>query len=173
MKRTFVVAGFLTAAALASTADLNACGDKSLAAGGIRIQRALAARYPASILIYTPLASRLSGATRELKLQDTLRKVGHKYREVLTASELQASVDTGQFNIILADFADFTELQQKFESPSSRLVVVPVAYKLTKAETAEAAKQSRFLIKAPGREAQTLGTIVEAVRSRNGSPRKG
>jgi hypothetical protein len=173
MKRTFVVAGFLTAAALASTADLNACGDKSLAAGGIRIQRALAARYPASILIYTPLASRLSGATRELKLQDTLRKVGHKYREVLTASDLRASVDTGQFNIILADFADLTALQQKFESATSPVVVVPVAYKMTKAETAEAAKQCRFLIKAPGRDAQTLGTIAEAVRSRSGIPRKG
>ena len=173
MMRTLVAAGLLTAAVLTYGPGLDACGDKSLSAGGIRMQRALAARYPASILMYAPSASRIPGATRELKLHDTLRQVGHKYTEVTTWPELQASVDTGQFNIILADFADLPDLQQKLESSPSRVVIVPVAYKLTKAENAEAAKQCRFLIKAPGRAAQYLMTIAEAVRSRSGIPRQG
>lgn len=172
MTRTF--AAFLTAAVLfVSGSDLGACGDKSLSAGGIRMQRALAARYPASIVMYVPPASRLSGATLELNLRETLLRVGHKYREVATLAELQASVDSGQFNMILADFSDLGQLQQQFGAAPSRVVIVPVAHKLTKPETSEAVKQSRFLIKAPSRAAQYLTTIAEAVRSRNSLPRRG
>jgi menaquinone-dependent protoporphyrinogen IX oxidase len=171
MTRRLAEAACLAVVLTAFAPDLHACGDKSLSAGGIRMQRALAARYPASILIYTPSASRLPDATHELKLQETLRQVGHTYREVTTFSELTASVGTGQFNVVLADFAEVSELQQKLEA--SPVVIVPVAYKLTKAETAEAAKQCRFVIKTPSRAAQYLSTIAEAVRSRSSVPRRG
>ncbi len=173
MKRTSAAAGLMVMAMLAFGPELNACGDKSLSAGGIRMQRAIAARYPASILIYAPATSRLPSATRELKLPETLNKVGHKYREVATLPELQALVDSGQYNIVLADFAQLAEVQQQFESSPSRVVIVPVAYNLTKAEAKEAAKQSRYLINAPSRPAQYLATIAEAVRSGSSIPRKG
>jgi hypothetical protein len=153
--------------------DLSACGDKSLAAGGIRMQRALAARYPASVLIYTPSASRLNGAARELDLQKTLRLVGHTYREVASEADLRVQVDSGHYNILLADIADAAALQARFESSASRVVIVRVLYKPTKAEAAEAATQGRFLIKSPGRAAQYLTTIAEAVASRGATPRKG
>jgi hypothetical protein len=173
MKRAFVLAGILTAAVLASVSEADACGDKSLAAGGIRMQRAIAARYPASILLYVPSSSRLPGATRELKLQETLRGVGHTYREVATWPELQAAVDSGQFNVILADVADVSELKRHFASVPSRIAVIPVAYKLTKAESDEIKKQRGFVIKAPSGAAQYLTTIANAVRSTGSTPRKG
>ena len=90
-----------------------------------------------------------------------------------TLQELQASVASGQFNIVLADFAQLAQVQQQFESSPSRVVIIPVAYKLTKAEAKDAAKQCRFLINAPGRSAQYLATIAEAVRSGSSIPRKG
>lgn len=170
MQRVLVAALLLTVLVISSGADLSACGDKSLSAGGIRMQRALAARYPASVLIYTPTASRLPDATRELKLQQTLQQVGHTYREVASASDLEGLVGSGRFNILLADVADVPALQQQFVSS---VVVVPVLYKATKAEAAAAATQSRFVIKAPGKAAQYLTTIAEAVRSKNGTQRKG
>ena len=174
MTRRFPTAMLLLAGLLATRgADLSACGDKSLAAGGIRMQRALAARYPASVLIYTPSASRLHGAARELDLQKTLRLVGHTYREVASETDLQAQVDSGLYNILLTDIADAAALRARFESSASRVVIVPVLYKPTKAEAAEAAKQGRFLIKAPARAAQYLTTIAEAVASRGATPRKG
>ena len=111
-QRTFVALCIVAAAVLAFGPDLDACGDKSLSAGGIRMQRALAARYPASVLVYVPGGSRFIGARRELKLQETLRLVGHKYREVASLAELQASVGTGQFNIVVADLADAADLQR-------------------------------------------------------------
>jgi hypothetical protein len=173
MKRTVVAVCFVLAALPAFYAAVDACGDKSLSAGGIRMQRALAARYPASVLAYVPVASRLSVAKRELKLQETLLHVGHKYHEVGSLAELQASVRTGQFNIVIADLADVASLRPNLESAPSRVVLVPVAYKLTKSERGEAAKQCRFLINAPGRAVYYLTTIAEAVRSTSASPRKG
>ena len=174
MTRRFITAILLLAGLLASGgSDLSACGDKSLAAGGIRMQRALAARYPASVLIYTPSASRLNGAAHELDLQKTLRLVGHTYREVASETDLQVQVDSGRYNILLADIADAAALQSRFDSSASRVVIIPVLYNPTKAEAAGAAKRGRFLIKSPGRAAQYLTTIAEAVASRGATPRKG
>lgn len=173
MKRAYVLAGILTSAVLAFVPDADACGDKSLSVGGSRMQRAIAARDPASILLYVPSSSRLPGATRELKLQETLRGVGHKYQEVATWPELQAAVSTGQFNIIFADPADLPELRRHFLSFAPRIAIIPVAYKLTSAEKDELAKQRGFVIKAPSRAAQYLPTIAEAVRSTRSIPGKG
>ena len=172
MTRLLTAVGLAAMGIVALHAGLDACGDKSLSAGGVRMQRALAARYPASILIYGT-SSRLSEATRELKLQSTLQQVGHKYREVSTWSELQSALASGQFNVVIADVSDVADLQTRLESSPSRPAIVPMAYKLTKTETAEAARQSRFLIKAPGRSSQYLTTIAEAVRSTSHSSGKG
>lgn len=172
MTRTLAAAGLAATLLAVSGPDLSACGDKSLSAGGIRMQRALAARYPATVVIYAPSASRVPAATHELHLQETLLKVGHKYREVSTPADLQASINTGEFNIVLADIADVPQVQQQLDSSSARVAVIAIAYKLTRPETAEAAKLCRFLIKAPSHAAQYLTTIADAVRSRGGIPRK-
>lgn len=172
MKRGF---GLVTVAVavLAAGPDLNACGDKSLSAGGIRMQRALAARYPASVLAYVPSNSQVSTAARDLRLRETLRLVGHRYHEVASLGELRASIETGQFNIVLADLGDASDLEHDLGSSSGRVVLVPVAYKLTKAEARDAARQRRFLIHAPGKAVQYLTTIAEAVRFGSAGPRKG
>ena len=172
MKRRFGPMLFVAAAVLAAGPELDACGDKSLSAGGIRMQRAMAARYPASVLAYVPSNSPVSAAARELKLPETLRQVGHRYHEVASLSELRASVETGRFNIVVADLGDVADLERNLGSSAS-VVLVPVAYKLTKAETRDAAKQRRFLINAPGKAVQYLRTIAEAVRSVSATSRKG
>ena len=172
MARTFAAAGLLAVAMASGGSDLYACGDKSLSAGGIRMQRALAARYPASILIYAPPSSRLQEAAHELRLQETLRQVGHKYRDVTSLPDLQTAAATGQFNVVIADLADIPELQRTLGPSSARVAVVAVAYRLTKQETATAAKIFRLLIKVPTHAADYLRTIADAVRTRPPSPRK-
>ena len=172
MKRRSVAVALVTLAMLAFTPDIDACGDKSLAPGGIRWQRAMAARYPASVLAYIPPTSRLPAASRELKLPEKLREVGHTYHEVSTLAELHASVGTGQFNIVVADVTQVAEVQSTLRSTSPRVVVIPIAYKLTKAEARELAKQSRFVIKVPSRAVQYLNTVAEAVRSRTETSRQ-
>lgn len=172
MKRILASVGLLAATVLMVGPDLLACGDKSLSAGGIRMQRALAARNPASVLVYAPASSRLTGATSELKLQRTLLQFGHKYREVASWAEFQDSVASRQYNLVLADVADLVEVQQRLESASSSAIVVPVAYKLTKAEIKELEKQCRFLIKAPSKQLQYLHIIHTALEARRNIPRR-
>jgi hypothetical protein len=163
----------VAAAVLSVGADLNACGDKSLSAGGIRMQRALAARYPASVLAYVPSDSPMSAATRELKMRDTLRLVGHRYHEVASLADLRASIETEQFNVVLVELAEVADLERDLAGSSNRIVLVPVAYKLTKAEGRDAAKQRRFLVNAPGKAVQYLTTIAEAVRFGSAGSRQG
>ena len=172
MKRRFGLLA-IAAAVLAAGPDLNACGDKSLSAGGIRIQRALAARYPASVLAYVPANSSVAAAAHQLKLRDTLPFVGHRYREVATLAELRASIETGQFNIVLTDLGTAGDVERDLGPSSTRVVFVPVAYKLTKAQAREAEKQRRFLIKAPSRAVEYLTTIAEAVALGSAGARKG
>jgi hypothetical protein len=172
MKRTFGLLA-VAAAVLSAGPDLNACGDKSLSPGGIRSQRALAARYPASVLAYVPANSPVAAAARELKLRDTLPFVGHRYREVATLAELRTSIETGQFNIVLTDLGVAADIEGALGSSSNRVVLVPVAYKPTKAEARDAERQRRFLIKAPSLAAQYLTTIAKAVASGSAGSRKG
>ena len=173
MKRILTSAGLLAAAVVMLGPDLQACGDKSLMAGGIRIQRAYAARFPASVLLYAPASSRLNGATGDLKIERSLLQVGHTYHEVASWTEFQDSLASGKYNLVLADVANLTEVQERLEAASSSALVIPVAYKLTKAETKALEKECRFLIKAPGREVQYLGTIHAALRAKSTIPRKG
>ena len=162
MKRRFGLL-VLAAAVLATGPDLNACGDKSLSPGGIRRQRALAARYPASVLAYVPANSPVAAAARELKLRDTLKFFGHRYQEVTTLAELRTSIETGRFNIVLADFGSADNLERDLGPSSTRVVLVPVAYKPSQEEARVASRQRRFFIKAPSLAAQYLTTIAEAV----------
>ena len=171
MKRMF---GLMVVAAtvLAAGPELNACGDKSLSAGGIRMQRAAAARYPASVLAYVPANSQIATATRELKLQKWLGVLGHRYHEVASLSELRTSIETGQFNIVVADLGEVADLERSLGQSSARVVLVPVAGKLSKAETRAAQQQRRFLITARSRVTEYLDTIHNAVRVGSASSRK-
>lgn len=172
MTRTFALI-VATAAVFATGPELKACGDKSLSAGGIRIQRALAARYPASVLAYMPSGSPAAAATRKLKLPETLRFFGHRFQEVASVAELRTSIETGKYNLVLADLADVAALERDLGPSSTRVVFVPIAYQPTKEAAREAARQRRFLIKAPSLAVQYLTTIAEAVAFASASSRKG
>jgi len=171
MKRMF---GLMVVAAtvFAAGPELDACGDKSLSAGGIRFQRAAAARNPASVLAYVRPNSQMATATRQLKLQGWLGVVGHRYHEVASLSELRTSIETGQFNIVVADLGEIGTLERSLGPSSARVVLVPVAGKLTKAETRAAQQQHRFLITVSSRVNEYLDTIHNAVRLGSASPRK-
>ena len=172
MTRPFVLI-VATAAALASGPRLEACGDKSLSRGGIRMMRAQAARYPASVLAYAPSGSLAAEATREMKLSQLLRQVGHQFQEVATIGELRSSIESGKYNIVVANLADVAGLERDLGSTSPRVVFVPIAYKLTKAETREAARQRRFLINPRSLDVENLETIAKAVAFGSAGSRKG
>lgn len=164
MKHALVALGVLVAGVTVFRVDLGACGDKSLGFRGARLERARAGQYPASILILAHPNSRMTDAAREMKLQITLKQYGYTYREVSSLADVEAALASGQYNIVMADLVDGTDLQQRVKA--SQAVVVPVAYRLNKAETKQAEKQYRFLVKAPSNSTKYLSTIADAVRSR-------
>ena len=167
MKRTLVAVGVIVAGLMVFRAAVEACGDKSLSSGGVRLERARAKQYPASILIVAQPDSHMTAAARELKLLHTLEQVGYTYREVTSWADAETALASGQFNVVMADLTYGSDLQQRFASSPSRPVIVPVAYKMTKTETSLATKQYRFLVKAPSTSNQYLSTIADAVRSRS------
>jgi hypothetical protein len=166
MKRTLVTLGLIVTGLTLLRVGVEACGDKSLSLGGVRLERARVAMYPASILVFAQPNSRMAAAARELKLQQKLREVGYTYQEVMSWADAEAALASGKFNVVMADVAGHSELERLQSSPA-RPVVVPVAYKLTKTEANQAAKQYRFLVKAPSTSTQYLSTIGDAVRSRS------
>ena len=171
MKQTF---GLLIVASvmLACGPELNACGDKSLSPGGIRMLRAQAARYPASVLAYAPSSSPVSSAVRDLKLPETLRQYRHRYTEVASLGELRTSVETGRYNVVVVGLGEVADIERNLGQLAARVVVVPVAYRLSKTEARDAARQQRFLIRAPGEAADYLDTIAKAVEFGSKGSRK-
>ena len=172
MTRPFVLI-VATAAALAIGPSLEACGDKSLSPGGIRMLRARAARYPASVLAYAPSGSPAAQATRDMQLPQLLRRFGHQFQEVGTIGELRTSIESGKYNIVVANLAEVADLERDLGSTSTRVVFVPIAYKLSKEQTRAAARQRRFLINSGGKDIQHLMTITEAVAFGSAGSRKG
>jgi hypothetical protein len=107
-----------------------------------------------------------------LRLPETLRQVGHRYAEVASLSELRTSIETGRYNLVVVGLGDAADVERNLGPLAARVVVVPVAYRLTKAEVREAASQQRFLIRAPGRDVEYLATIAEAVKFGSKGSRK-
>ena len=120
MKRIFGLM-VVAAAVLAAGPELDACGDKSLSAGGIRMQRATG-RALSSVGAGVRALQLTVCSCGELKLPETLRQVGHQYHEVASLSELRASIETGQFNIVVADLGDVADLERNLgpRQPASR-----------------------------------------------------
>ena len=149
----------------------DACGDKSLRIGrGARFQRTM---RPAAILVYLPPRSPVTVAAKapqfqsmSPQLQSLLKKAGHKPYAVEDAGQLSEALKSGQYDLILTDLADAATLQKQIESSSSKPVVVPVGYKLTKAEAGAAKKQYQYLVKNPGSADEYLDAIDEAMKSK-------
>ena len=165
MRRTLVAVGLVAASLALFRTGLLACGDKSLGAGGIRFDRGLYQKFPASILIYSQPNSRIGAAARKLNLQQALEEAGHKYREVTTKAEFERELASGAFNVIMADVAETPAVQQSMGTMPKRPAIVAVAYKLTKTE-AKDAKKERFLVKETDLKVVYLDKIIKAARSK-------
>lgn len=102
---------------------------------------------------------------KELQLESSLKQAGHKLQTVENTSELDQALSSGQFDLVLADITDAARLAQRLAQLRSRLLVLPVVYKATKAELAAAEKQFSFVLKGPARFTKHLKTIDQAMKS--------
>jgi CheY-like chemotaxis protein len=165
MKRTVVAAGFASATVLLACADAQACGDKFLVVGrGMRYQRVHPAAHPASILIYMNPDSRVPAAAKEIQLQSSLKRAGHRVEAVDNAASLQDALKSARYDLVLADISDSPALERQVGSQPSMPVVVPVLYRPTGNELVAAQKQYGCTINAPSKD--YLAAIDEAMTQR-------
>jgi hypothetical protein len=102
---------------LAGTALVDACGDKFLLVGrGLAFGRAYASVYPGSILVY----GHPSTTPQLKKLQQTLRKAGHRVAVVSTPTDLAARLLLQQTDLVIAGTAVRSDLDSQITTLASR-----------------------------------------------------
>ena len=141
-----------------------ACGDKFLVVGR-NVKRVPKARHPASILLYMRAGSSLPQASKEMKLEATLRQAGHDVSAVAEDTLLRQQLATGRYAFVLADLSDAAEVARDARSSPGAPEVVPVVYQAVE-DTARASQDAHgFVIKA-GKSLSYLSALDEAMGRR-------
>jgi hypothetical protein len=165
MRKTLLALGVLFIYGI-SSGELLACGDKFLVASrGTRYQRAGQARETASILVYLPPSSALPKAFERVS-EDVTRKAGYRIINVSNATELEQALRQGGWDLLLTDLADSQMVRGRVSGAGSPLVV-PVAYKVTGTELAQAKKEYQSVLKGPIKTYAFLAAIDDALALRS------
>lgn len=147
--------------------DANACGDKLLRIGrNFRYLQSFVKKHPARMLIYTPPNSATLPGAAAAKMQKYFQDVGHKPLAVDNLDKLNAALKSGQYDLVLTDFADAATLLRQVEGSASHTVVLPVLYKRSKDEVAAATRQYPFMVKNPRDASDFLQAIFNVMKSR-------
>ena len=165
MRRTLVVAAslFLSIAG----ADLFACGDKFLVVSrGTRFQRATIARQPANILVYANPSSTLPKALEKADVDETLRKAGYRPTTVSDPVALDQALRRGGWDLVLADLADGGAVRGSLSGKAAEPMVLPVVYRGTGGEVAQAKKDYQRVVKGPIKSQAFLEAIDDALALR-------
>lgn len=165
MKR-LALAAVLIAAAISTTADLSACGDKFLIVGrGTRFQRAAAARITATILVYANPATNMTKALANVPVESVLRKAGYKPTVVTSNTEFETAINRGGWDLVVLDLAEGPQWISRLQDAGAP-AVLPVAYNPSGAEVANARKQFARVLKSPTKSQPFLDAVDEALLAR-------
>ena len=165
MRKQLLVAGVLVLSVAGG--DLLACGDKFLVVSrGTRFQRATLARQPANILVYANPASSLPKALEKADVDETLRKAGYRPTSVSNAAELDKALRQGGWDLVLADLSDGTTVRSRVQSSPRAPLVVPVVYRATGSEIAQAKRDYQHVLKGPVKSQAFLEAIDDALALR-------
>jgi hypothetical protein len=139
------------------------CGDKVLALG-----RAVRLRYvsthSASILLYLRSGSPTAAAiSSDVALQSALKNSSQVFKIVNDTSELDQTLNRGKYDLVIADATDAPVIEQQLQAASSHTVVVPVVYRMTKAEASELVKHFHVVLKAPSKMDSYFLALDEAM----------
>jgi hypothetical protein len=150
-----------------------ACGDKLVLLGrGIRFQRMIATKHPATILVYLNPGAGISAADREYQLRSLLKLAGHKPRAVSTPGEFTQEIGSGSYDLILADYSDAAALQKQIAAAKPKPGLIPVMYNPSADQRAAAEKEYSCLV-APAKKNYDLLSVVDQAmvsRAENSSP---
>ena len=134
----FSVSVAVACVALAS-AEVTACGDKYLRLAA-RLGQAYNAEHHAAVLIYMPQGSVVPAAARKLRLQDSLRRAGHRVEAVDGEAELLTALRTRTYDVVIADGATAAAIAPALLTAPGRPTMVPIFHNRSR-ELDEARKQ--------------------------------
>jgi hypothetical protein len=162
----------LTVVGLASQAT-QACGDKFLLVGrGVKFQRAYAAIYPASIIIFAQPQRSAAKAIRDPRLQADLKQAGHRVVLVESEEALARALERDKVDLVLTDAADADRTSRQGATSPSRPTVLPVMYEPTREEAKEVESRYQCWLKSSDRADRYLLTIDDAMKARAAQKKK-
>jgi hypothetical protein len=141
------------------------CGDKFVLIGGAaRVNRS---KFPSRVLVFMNPASRVPAAEKEFHVEATLTAAGHKAKVVESEAEVQKAIETGKYDLVLADVADVPELRKQCGASASKPAVLPLLYKPTAAELSTAEKEANCLVRPSKKSSDLLAVIDETMKDRS------
>jgi len=159
-----IVAALLAAFALGRSAAFG-CGDKFVLIGGAaRVNRS---KFPSRVLVYMNPASRVPAAEKEFHVEATLTAAGHKAKVVESEAEVEKAIETGKYDLVLADVADVANLRKQCGASASKPAVLPLLYKPTPAELSAAEKEANCLVRPSKKSSDLLAVIDETMKDRS------
>jgi hypothetical protein len=166
MRRRVLVVAAMVAGALGFGGGVAAgCGDKFvLIGGGARVNHS---RFPSRVLVFMKPGSRIPAAEKEFHVEATLAAAGHKAKVVESEADVQKALDSGSYDIVLADFADVPDLQKKCGASASKPAVLPLLYKPTAAELSAAEKEANCHVRPSKKSSDLLAVIDETMKDRS------
>jgi hypothetical protein len=163
-KRSLLLIG-LAAGTLALAGDALACGDKLVIVGRGRPKR-VKSLQPAAILVYADPSGVLPAALDAGNLRKDLERAGHRIRSVSTRQELDGALDTGTYDLLLADYKSAPEMETAAQGARSRPMVLPTLYNPTPADFKVAEQKYHCVMKAPSQQKDYLAVVNEALAER-------
>jgi hypothetical protein len=134
------------------------CGDKFVLLGrGARFARA---KHPSSILIYMRPGSRVPAAEKEFRLEASLKAAGHRPHVAESESEVRQEIESGKYDLVLADFRDVSDLRRQAGAISSKPSILPLLYEPTAEELASAEKDASCSAR-PSNKTRDLITVID------------
>jgi len=141
------------------------CGDKFVLVGGAaRVNRS---KFPSRVLVFMNPASRVPAAEKEFHVEATLTAAGHKTKVVESEAEVEKALQSGKYDLVLADAADVPELRKQCSASASKPSVLPLLYKPTAAELSAAEKEANCQVRPSKKSSDLLAVIDETMRDRS------
>jgi hypothetical protein len=163
MRRSLALIGLLLAGTV-----VWACGDKLMLVMGSRSSQ-IRPLHPVSILAY-PGQSASATLIRGLQSEPAFRKAGYRIQLVEDSAGLDNALKAGKYDVVVTDVANANEVSQQASLATSKPVVLPVAFRVSKAEQSAAQKRYHCLLKAPGNAGSYLDAIDDAMELKLKSP---
>ena len=120
--------------------------------------------HPLAILAFAQRDLPSSDSIRQLPFQPAVKRAGHRFQLVEDAARLDQALKAGKYDLVIADMSVADDLSRRVESAPYHPVVVPVAYKGTKAQDSATQKKFHCLLKVPTGSDEYFDAVEQALQ---------